>query len=318
MLAAIAMKGEEVVPASLILDGTLGGAGHSREVLSRFPDVKLVACDRDLAAIKRAKASLEEYKDRVLLLHSNFSDISKALSISESQEFIKGLGEDLLFDRILLDLGVSSDQLDSLERGFSYKGDAPLDMRMDTSQDLTAADIVNEFSKSELISMFRRGGVGSESVFLANQILKKRPIENNAELSAICEQVYLENARRKSKDRRGKSHAATVPFQAIRIEVNSELEALEKFLESVPKLLAPGGVLAVISFHSLEDKFVTRKMREWSRLSPEQYRLPFPTETEFGKLLSKKAIIPSDEECEKNPRSKSAKMRVFMRSNEQE
>ena len=182
----------------VVFDGTLGGAGHSGEILSRFPKVKLVACDRDVPAIERAKETLKSFNSRFLLVHSSFSEIEQILNSQEVREFCSN--DDLKFDRILLDLGISSDQLDSRERGFSFKSDGLLDMRMDQSQGMTASDVVNNYSKPELIRMFKKGGVGPQALYLANQILKRRPIHTCSELSEICQKVYRENAIRKAKN----------------------------------------------------------------------------------------------------------------------
>lgn len=318
ILSSISMT-ENTCVAQRVLDGTLGGAGHSTAILKQFENVTLVACDRDRDAIERAQVALKQYSERIVLLHSNFSDIANSLKQLSSEECARlGINseESLLFDRIILDLGLSSDQLDDPERGFSFRVASDLDMRMDRTQARTASEIVNTARTSELVNIFRRGGVGALSVPLASEIVKNRPISDSLQLAIICEAVGRRGQKKKKKSSTKKSHPATVPFQALRIEVNKEFESLKLFLESVPQLLAPGGVLSVISFHSLEDKYVARQMREWSRLDPEQYRLPVATQKEFGTLVTKKAVTPTDEECERNPRARSARLRIFVRAQE--
>jgi 16S rRNA (cytosine1402-N4)-methyltransferase len=320
ILSSIEMETETSRAAEVVFDGTLGGAGHSIEILRRFPDVRLLACDRDEVAIARAKESLKQYEERTVLLQTNFADIENALtqlSEEERSRLIPDKTKEFLFDRMILDLGLSSDQLDDPSRGFSFRIESDLDMRMDQSESTTAFEIVNNARTSELVNVFRRGGVGALSVPLASEIVKHRPIRGSGDLASICEAVAQRGQKKRKKTGGKRSHPATVPFQALRIEVNREFESLKSFLESVPNLLAPGGVLAIISFHSLEDKYVARQMREWSRLEPEQYRMPIPTQKEFGKLLTKKAIVPSAEECERNPRARSARLRIFVRGEEQ-
>jgi 16S rRNA (cytosine1402-N4)-methyltransferase len=294
-----------------VLDATVGGAGHSSEILERFENTRLLGVDRDMKALGRAELKLRKYRDHVVLAHGNFCDLEEILnSLSDSElEILKWQPADEGFDAILVDLGISSDQLNDPSRGFSFRSEDLADMRMDQTQAITASQLVNESSAAQLSRIFKKGGVGGASQILAKEIEKRRPVKSAKELAELCDEVLARFSRKK----RRKSRYSTVPFQALRIEVNKEFESLEKFLAIVPEFLKPGGVLAVISFHSLEDRLVARQMREWSRLPAEHYRLPLQTESEFGRLVSKKAVVPSKHESEKNPRSRSARMRIFCR-----
>ena len=291
-------------PDSLLLDCTLGGGGHSEALLKAAENSFLVGMDRDLTALARCKERLENFEDRTCFLHGNFADLS-AVSEEARSDFPSEYRE-RLFDRVLADRGLSSDQLDDTTRGFSFGEEGPLDMRMDQSSKLPADEILNEYSFVELRRVFHRGDVGRNSAALAKAVIASRPIRDTKHFSEICIDVS-----RRDKRQQKSSHPATVPFQAVRIEANSELSSLSSFLESIVELLAPGGRLAIISFHSLEDKYVARAMRAWSRTTAPA-KLPVTGEQKgLGSLLTSKAITPSDSEVEQNPRARSARLRVY-------
>ncbi len=304
---------EDAKRPPMLLDCTLGGAGHSEALLLKYSNLFLVGLDRDPAAIRRAEERLRPFANRMLLFVDNFANIRSLLGTIE-ERFAEKTGrtkDPLSFDRILLDLGISSDQLDDPARGFSFQQSGPLDMRLSPTQELMAADIVNEFPREELKRIFLRGGVGSESARLSQAIEKKRPFETTAQLTAVIESVMMTSKRRKNTEQSSK-HPATVPFQAIRIAVNDELNSLETFLNTALDLLFPRGRLAVISFHSLEDQIVAKRMRSWARNQPTPLRLPtMQGLAGFGRLLTGKAIQASIDEMKENPRSRSARLRVF-------
>jgi len=287
-----------------VLDGTLGAAGHSKEILKNT-NTRLFAVDRDLKAVNKAKENLSKYEDRFLVKKGNFAEFSKEVENLNSDELTVMMWQESevrLFDRVLLDLGISSDQLDDKDRGFSFRDSSSLDMRMDLDQELSASEVLNSYEVPELTRVFRKGGVGKLSSILAKEIVKNRPISSSNDFSQVCVDVYTRSGSKKT------SHYATVPFQAIRIEVNKELDSITNFLDSILDYLSPGGILAVICFHSLEDKLVAGAMRKWARITREQFKLQIEAK---GKVLTQKAIIASTEEIENNPRSRSAMLRVF-------
>ena len=280
-------------PGSVFLDATLGSAGHTAAILERFPDSLVVANDQDSAAIERSAARLSSFESRVQTTFGNYSTLQErlpTLSVPWSTQAPEA------FDGIIMDLGISSEQLAEPGRGFSFSNIEPLDMRMNQSAALSAKEVVNSYSPRDLKRVFAKGGLGPERAPLVNEIIKRRPIESTKELADICAKFCH------------KKQPAALPFQAIRIEVNQEFASLETFLEFAPELLKPSGRLAVISFHSLEDKIVAKTMRSWART--QGGRLP-TNETSLGKLLTRKAIVPSDEEVNENPRARSARLRVF-------
>lgn len=292
-----------------IFDGTLGGAGHSEAILSSSNNVRLFSVDRDNSAVERATKKLERFRERFVVKHGNFCDLPMLLSQFSKDELAVLMWEfsdQQLFDGMLLDLGISSDQLDDAERGFSFRHSDKLDMRMDCSKGKTAADILNDSSLGELIKVFKKGGVGASSAFLAKEVVKQRPIESAQTFSKICVEVF--SRKNKKSKKQGTSHYATVPFQALRIEVNQELEAIEKFLEIANAYLAPNGVLAIICFHSIEDKLVTNAMRGWSRGEDTPFEI---NASAAGEILTKKPIKAGAEEIENNVRARSALLRVF-------
>lgn len=267
-------------PNGLYLDATVGGGGHSALILAAAPDVRVVAIDQDEHAIAAAKQKLESFGDRVQFHRSNFS------------EFNPG---DLRFDGILADLGVSSAQFDVGDRGFSFRHEAALDMRMDQRQALTAADIINEWEESELANIFYVYGEERLSRRIAKSIVQHRPI---ATTTALADVIFHCVPR---QYRYGRIHPATRVFQALRIIVNRELEVLETFLDRAPTWLNPGGRIAIISFHSLEDRIVKHRLKE----------------SELLKVVTKKPIVAQDEEIDQNVRARSAKLRVAERIREE-
>jgi 16S rRNA (cytosine1402-N4)-methyltransferase len=291
------------------LDCTLGAGGHSEALLELNEKVFLIALDQDSQAISRASERLSPYKGRVELIKGNFSEIQALLSTKSRAIRAESNFELPRFNFILADLGISSDQLDDPERGLSFSKLGPLDMRLDSESVLSADDVINKFDFSDLKRVFLEGGVGKESTALTREIISRRPIKNTIELSEIICGVMNKLNRRKGQSSK---HPATVPFQAIRIAVNGELEALKSLLVAVPSLLARHGKFVVISFHSLEDKFVTNTMRKWERGEELPHKLPHSNEQRgIGRVVSKKAITPSIEEVTANPRARSARMRVF-------
>ena len=286
-------------PDGIYVDGTAGGAGHSSEIAKRLKNGKLYAFDRDPDAVKIASERLKEYPAEVI--NSNFSDMKEELA---KRDVTKVNG-------ILLDLGVSSYQLDTAERGFSYHKDAPLDMRMSKSG-ISAKEIVNNFSEYQLADIFRKYGEEKFAMKIATKIVnarKEKEIETTLELAELISAAYPAAARRDG-------HPARKCFQAIRIAVNSELEELEKALEKCFELLDKDGVLAIITFHSLEDKMVKLKFKEYCTgcVCPPDFPVCVCGQTPKGRLLYKKPIIPSDSELEENLRSRSAKLRVIVKN----
>lgn len=255
------------------LDATVGGGGHSRLILDTAPDVKLTAIDQDEYAIAAAQQTLADYGDRVQLCHTNFA------------EFHPG---SVQFDGIIADLGVSSAQFDIADRGFSFRHEAPLDMRMDQRQELTASDIINTWNEATLAKIFYTYGEERLSRKLARRIVESRPLSTTTDLANLIFHSVP------PAYRYGRIHPATRVFQALRIAVNHELEVLETFLKSAPTWLKPGGRLAIISFHSLEDRIVKHTLKESSQL----------------RVLTKKPILPTEEEQKQNARSRSAKLRI--------
>ena len=310
-------NGDKTTPY-IIYDATLGGAGHSKALLDSNPRVFVVGVDRDSYALSRAAKVLSQYSSRIHLSHGVFSDIEQHLAGVNSAGSLSQAGSEsaqkgktkIQCDAMLVDLGVSSFQFDIAERGFSFRQDAPLDMRMDSTQKLSAQNVVNDYELGDLKRVLLRGGVGASSLALARAIVNNRPVSSTKQLADICESSL------KSRRRESKAHQATVVFQAIRIEVNDELGEIERFLERVPANLAPGGTLAVISFHSAEDKLVAAKMRNWSRAKQPLKEVPQADQPALGALLTKRALTPDEEEISHNPRSRSALLRVFRRNTE--
>ena len=285
----------------MYVDCTLGGAGHSLELLKRNKSVRLIGIDRDTEALAAAKERLKGYEDRVTLVHSNYSEIKKVLS----ELSIDGI------DGCMLDLGVSSYQLDNPERGFSYMQDAPLDMRMDTTQYLSAHHVVNEYSQKELCRIIYDYGEEQWASRIAQFIIQERErktVETTGELVSIIKKAIPIRARQNG------SHPAKRTFQAIRIEVNNEIGLLEKSLRDISDCLNPGGRLCVISFHSLEDRVAKQVIRSLEKpcICPPKAPICTCGKVQILKSVSK-LILPSKEEIENNSRSKSAKLRCAQR-----
>lgn len=288
-----------IKPDGIYVDGTAGGAGHSSEIAKRLTGGFLYALDRDPDAVKTAAERLKAYPAKVI--ESNFCDMASVLA---------GEGVDCV-DGVLLDLGVSSYQLDSAERGFSYRADAPLDMRMSKSG-LSAADIVNTYSVQQLTDIFRDYGEEKFAYKIANRIAKERekePILNTLRLADVIASSVPAAARRDG-------HPARKCFQAIRIAVNGELDILGGALDSAFGLLKRDGVLAVITFHSLEDRIVKQKFKEYCTgcICPPDFPVCVCGRTPEGRLAFKKPIEPGEKELNENPRSRSAKLRVIIKN----
>lgn len=288
-----------IKPDGIYADGTAGGAGHSSEIAKRLNGGKLYAFDRDPDAVKIATERLAQYNAEVI--HSNFSNMKEEL---ESRG-VAGV------DGILLDLGVSSYQLDTAERGFSYHKDAPLDMRMSKSG-ISAYDIVNNFSAKELSDIFFRFGEEKFAMRIANKIVAVR--ENGAINSTLELAELIANAVPAAARRDG--HPARKCFQALRIAVNGELDALAEALDKCFELLNPEGVLAIITFHSLEDRMVKQRFKEYCTgcTCPPDFPVCVCGKTPKGRLLTRKPIEPSQDELSVNPRSRSAKLRVIIKN----
>ena len=291
-----------IKPDGIYADGTLGGAGHSEQIVKRLTTGKLIGIDQDGEALEASGKRLKEYIEdgRAVLVRENYRNIKRVL---------EDLGIEKV-DGILLDLGVSSYQFDNAERGFSYRFDAPLDMRMDTRQELSAYTIVNEYSESELFRIIRDYGEEKFAKNIAKHIVEersKKPIETTFELNEVIKMSIP------AKMRAGKGHPSKQTFQAIRIECNKELEVLREALGDMLSLLKPDGRLAIITFHSLEDRIVKNIFRNLSTAPDirEQYKKDDILSKRLVKRLTKKVLIPSEEEQAKNPRARSAKMRVI-------
>ena len=291
-----------IKPDGIYVDGTLGGAGHSLEIVKRLDGGKLVAFDQDMDAIENAKIKLADYMDRVILIHSNFENLGEKLD----ENGITGI------DGLLLDLGVSSYQLDTPERGFSYMHDAPLDMRMDKSLTESAWDIINRYSEAELSDIIRNYGEENWHARIAAFIVERRrekPIETTFELVDIIKAAVPRKARDENL------HPAKRTFQAIRIAVNRELDVIEKVIREATEKMNRGGVIAIITFHSLEDRIVKNVFRDLSAgcICPPEFPVCTCNTVAKLKLLTKKPIISSKEELEENPRARSAKLRCAVR-----
>lgn len=289
----------DIKPDGIYADGTAGGAGHSCEIAKRLNNGKLYAFDRDPDAVKIASERLKDYNAEVI--ESNFSEMKEKLAE-------RGVDK---VDGILLDLGVSSYQLDTADRGFSYHKDAPLDMRMSKSG-ISAADVVNTFTEKELSDIFFRFGEEKFSQRIAAKIVNERQnkrIETTLELADIISAAVPAKARRDG-------HPARKCFQALRIAVNGELDALATALDKCFDLLNKNGVLAIITFHSLEDRMVKQKFKEYCTgcTCPPDFPVCVCGKTPKGRLLTRKPIEPSETELEQNPRSRSAKLRVIMKN----
>ena len=296
------LDGLSIKPDGIYVDGTLGGAGHSLEIVKRLRNGKLIGIDQDPAALEKSKEVLADYMDRVILVHSNYSDIKRVL---------REIGFDKV-DGILLDLGVSSHQLDTEERGFSHNKDAPLDMRMDTTGRFTAWDVVNTYSEGELEKILLEYGEEKWARRIAQFIVNERQektIDTTFELVSVIKKAIPKKVRMEGH------HPAKKTFQAIRIEVNRELEVLTGAITDMVECLNPGGRLAIITFHSLEDRIVKEAFKELYKdciCPPELPKCVCDKRREID-IITRKPLTPSKEELEYNPRSRSAKLRVAER-----
>lgn len=290
-------------PDGIYVDGTLGGGGHSYEICRRLSDRgRLIGIDQDAAAIAAATKRLEEFKDRVTVVRSNYCDMKKELG---------KLGITSV-DGVILDLGVSSYQLDEAERGFTYREDAPLDMRMDQRQTLSAKEVVNDYSEMELYHILRDYGEERFAKNIAKHIVSAR---KEKQLETTGELIHVIKAAIPAKARATGGHPAKRTFQAIRIEVNRELYVLDHSLGDMIDLLNDKGRICVITFHSLEDRIVKNKFRESENpcTCPKEFPVCICGKKPKGRVITRKPIVPSEEELEENTRSKSSKLRVFER-----
>lgn len=293
------IEGLNIKPNGIYVDGTLGGGGHSYQIAKRLSkDGRLFGIDQDEDAINAASNRLKEF-DNVTIVRSNYENMKNVLASYNIEKV----------DGILLDLGVSSYQLDTVERGFSYKFDTELDMRMDTRQTLTAKDIVNEYSEKELFRIIRDYGEDKFAQNIAKHIVKAResqPINTTYELNEIIKAAIPAKMRQNG-------HPSKKTFQAIRIECNRELDVLKNTLDDMVELLGNNGRLAIITFHSLEDRIVKSafKLKEKPCTCPPSFPVCVCGNKSKGVVVTKKPILPSEEELENNSRSKSAKLRIF-------
>ncbi|AAZ55140.1 bacterial methyltransferase [Thermobifida fusca YX] len=291
-------------PGAIAVDGTLGLGGHAEALLRAHPGLRLVGVDRDTTALERARQRLAPYADRIDLVHAVYSDIPRIL-------------DELGIDRVhglLFDLGVSSPQLDEAERGFAYSYDAPLDMRMDRTQERTAADIVNTYPASELTRIFRVYGEERFAARIAQAIVRQRakePVRTTGVLADLVRSAIPAAARRSG------GHPAKRAFQALRIEVNSELSILERALPAALSRLAVAGRIVVLSYHSLEDRITKRVLTELSTDStPPGLPVPLPDRQPELRLLTRGAELPTEQETAANPRAASARLRAAERTRE--
>lgn len=293
------IDGLKIKEDGIYLDGTLGGAGHSIEIVKRLKGGQLIGIDQDENALNKAKEVLASYTDKVIFIKNNYENIDRVLSELHIDKI----------DGILLDIGVSSHQFDEVSRGFSHNQDAPLDMRMDRSQDLSAWDVVNRYSAKELNDIIFHYGEERWAKRIAKFIVEERstkPIDTTLELVSVIKKAIPKKVRMEGH------HPAKKTFQAIRIEVNRELEVLKNSIAKMVKFLNPGGRIAIITFHSLEDRIVKKAFRELDKdciCPPELPKCVCDKEREI-KIITRKPIIPTEEEIRLNPRSRSAKLRI--------
>ena len=287
-------------PDGIYVDGTLGGGGHSLHIVQQLQNGRLIGIDQDEEAIAAASARLADFGDKVTIVKDNFVNIKKVLESLNIQKV----------DGILLDIGVSSYQIDNPERGFSYREDAELDMRMDRSAALTAKDIVNTYSREELARIIRDYGEEKFANNIAKHIAESRmsgEIKTTGQLKEIIEHAIPASVRK------GQQGFAKKTFQALRIEVNAELDVLSMAIDTMIDLLNPKGRLAIITFHSLEDRIVKNKFRENENpcTCPPGFPVCVCGAVSKGKVITRKPVVPSAQECEKNKRASSSKLRVF-------
>ena len=293
-----------IKPDGIYVDGTLGGGGHAYHVCQKLSEKgRYIGIDQDADAIAASTKRLEPFKDKVTIVRDNYVNMPKVLH---------DLGIEHV-DGILLDLGVSSFQLDEKERGFTYREDVPLDMRMDQRQKMTARDIVNEYSESELYRVIRDYGEDKFAKNIAKHIVaerRKNPIETTGQLNEIISHAIP------MKFRKTSGHPSKRTFQAIRIELNHELDVLRESLDDMIEMLNPGGRICIITFHSLEDRIVKSSFRKNENpcICPSHFPVCVCGNVSKGKVITRKPILPSEEELTVNCRSKSAKLRIFERA----
>lgn len=298
------VDGLNIKPDGIYVDATLGGGGHAYEVCSQLGEQgRFIGIDQDAAAIEAAGKRLEGFGEKVTIIRSNYRDMKPRLH---------EIGIDKV-DGIVIDLGVSSYQLDTAERGFSYRADAPLDMRMDQRQKMTAKDIVNNYSEAELYRVIRDYGEDKFAKNIAKHIAAERskaPIETTEQLNEIIRHAIP------MKIRKASGHPSKRTFQAIRIELNHELDVLRDSLDEMIDMLKPGGRICIITFHSLEDRIVKSAFRKNENpcTCPSHFPVCVCGKVSKGKVITRKPILPSEEEMESNSRSKSAKLRIFERA----
>lgn len=293
------IDGLKIKPDGIYVDGTLGAGGHSEQIAKQLTTGRLIAFDQDEQAIEAAKERLSPYQDNIIFVHSNFRYLNQVLNE-------KGIEE---VDGFLFDLGVSSPQLDQKARGFSYQHDAQLDMRMNQSQELSAFHVVNQWTYQELVHIFFKYGEEKFAKQIARKIelaRNERPIETTFELVEIIKDAIPAASRRKG------GHPAKRVFQAIRIAVNDELEAFYDVLHQAAEKVAVGGRIAVITFHSLEDRLCKQAFKKWSTLPPLPKNFPVIPETSQPpfKMITRKPIVATEDELEQNRRARSAKLRI--------
>lgn len=296
------IKGLNIKPDGIYVDGTLGGGGHSFKIVQKLTTGRLIGIDQDKDALEYAGRRLAIFKDQVTLVHDNYVN---------TPEVLKQLGVEKV-DGILLDIGVSSYQIDNPERGFTYREDAELDMRMNRDADLSAKDVVNKYSKEDLARIIRKYGEEKFANNIAKHIVSERqngPIETTGRLKEIVEQAIP------AAVRKGKGGFAKKTFQAIRIEVNSELSVLERSIEPMVNLLNPGGRLAIITFHSLEDRIVKDEFRRLENpcTCPPDFPVCTCGKKPLGVVVTRHPVCAEKEELESNKRASSAKLRIFER-----
>lgn len=301
------IEGLKIKPTGIYVDGTLGGGGHSYEIAKKLGQGgRLIGIDQDEAAINAAGERLSQFKDKVTIVRDNYRNTKAVLQGLE----ITGI------DGMMLDLGVSSYQLDTEERGFSYRYDTPLDMRMDMRQKFSAKEIINEYDEMQLFRVIRDYGEDKFAKNIAKHIARARqekPIETTGELNEIIRAAIP------AKMRAEGGHPSKRTFQAIRIECNRELEVLKDSLEELIELLNPGGRLCIITFHSLEDRIVKTAFKQAANpcTCPPSFPVCVCGKVSKGKVVTGKPILPSEDELEENSRSKSAKLRIFEKATEQ-
>lgn len=297
------VEGLAIKPDGIYVDGTLGGGGHAFEVCSRLNEQgRFIGIDQDAAAIEAASERLRDFGEKVTIIRSNYCEMKSRLH---------EIGVDKV-DGIVIDLGVSSYQLDTAERGFSYRVDAPLDMRMDQRQQLTAREIVNTYSEADLYRVIRDYGEDKFAKNIAKHIVierQKAPIETTGQLNEIIRHSIP------MKFQKTSGHPSKRTFQAIRIELNRELDVLRESLDDMIEMLNPGGRICIITFHSLEDRIVKSAFRKNENpcTCPTHFPVCVCGNVSKGKVITRKPILPSEEELEYNSRSKSAKLRIFER-----